>query len=83
MNISSQLNRNWRTSASAVRDLAGGGQMRAANLNVSYENECCLIATNLSRTFFEDRDLTPTDSITFRVTLKTLGAVQTGTSLGE
>jgi LPS-assembly protein len=83
MNISSQLNRNWQTSASAVRDLSGAGQMRTANLNLSYENECCLISTNLSRTYFEDRDLEPTDSVTFRVTLKTLGAVQTGTSLGN
>ncbi|MDD9877034.1 MAG: hypothetical protein OXR84_06295 [Magnetovibrio sp.] len=34
----------------------------------------------MTRTFFEDRDLKPTDAITFHVTLKTIGEVQTGIS---
>jgi LPS-assembly protein len=83
MSVSSQLNKNWNTSASAIRDLSGDGQMRSAQVNLSYENECCLVSTNISRTFFEDRDLKPTDSILLRLTLKTLGAVQTGTSLSQ
>ena len=51
--------------------------MRSAGLGLTYEDECLVFSTNLTRTFFEDRDLKPTDAILFSVTFKTLGEVAT------
>ncbi len=76
MTVSSQLNKYWRTSASAVRDLSDKGQMRTATADFIYENECCLVSTNITRTFFEDRDLKPSNAILLRLTLKTLGSIE-------
>lgn len=73
---SSQLNRFWRAGFSGVTDLAAG-ETRRVGANLIYENECVVFTTNLSRTFFEDRDLEPTDQIYINVTLKTLGEFRT------
>jgi len=75
----SQINRFWRGSFNILRDIADS-ETRSAGINLVYENECVLFTTRLTRTFFQDRDLEPTDSITFNVTLKTLGEVHTGFS---
>jgi len=80
VSLSSQFDRYWRGNFAAVRDLTGNGQMRSVSLALIYENECCAFTTTASRSFFEDRDLEPSDSIVFRVLLKTLGEVKTGIS---
>ncbi|NQU61432.1 MAG: LPS-assembly protein LptD [Rhodospirillales bacterium] len=72
----SQLNRHWRAGLSGLTDLAAGETRRVGG-NLIYENECVVFSTNLSRTFFEDRDLEPTDQIYFNVVLKTLGEFRT------
>lgn len=77
MGVSSRLSRYWRGSLSGVRDVAND-EMRSFNLNLTYEDECLVFVTSASRTFFQDRDLRPTDAITFRVIFKTLGEVGTG-----
>ena len=51
------------------------GECRAVQ---QYENECIIFNTQLSRSFFEDRDLKPTDAVIFQLTLKTLGPISTG-----
>lgn len=78
VSLSSQINRLWRGNISGVRDLTGRGTMRSFGLNLTYEDECFLMASDLTRTFFEDRDLEPTDAIMFRVMFKTLGEVASG-----
>ena len=75
--LGSQLTRYWRSRVFGVRDLTAG-EMRTLGLNLTFENECCTFSTTASRTFFEDRDLEPTDTIIFRVLFKTLGELQTG-----
>ncbi|MFQ5765333.1 MAG: LPS assembly protein LptD, partial [Rhodospirillales bacterium] len=72
----SQFNRFWRFGVRGVRDLAAG-EMRSIGAQLVYENECVILTTDASRTFFEDRDLEPTDQITFNVVLKTIGEVRT------
>ena len=77
-----QFNRFWRGRFNILRDLADE-ETRSAGINLVYENECVLFTTSLTRTFFQDRDLEPTDAITFKLTLKTLGEVSTGFSQSQ
>jgi LPS-assembly protein len=76
---SSQLNRFWRIAFSGVNDLVSN-ETRAIGARLIYENECIVLTTDARRTFFEDRDLKPSDEISFRVVFKTLGEVRTGIS---
>lgn len=80
LNLDSQVNRNWRTGLSGVRDLAAN-EARSMSMYVNFENECLVFRTTLQRTFYQDRDLKPSDSIFFRIILKTLGQFGTGQSL--
>lgn len=70
-----KLTDTWRTRFSGVRDLTENGGQRSTGLSFIYEDECLEFNTTLSRTFYQDRDLRPTDSIMFRVLFKTLGEV--------
>ncbi|MBT7355139.1 MAG: LPS-assembly protein LptD [Rhodospirillaceae bacterium] len=78
--LSSQLSRYWHGSLSGTRDM-DADELRSMRLGLTYEDECFLLSTNLSRTTFEDRDLQPEDSIMFRIVFKTLGEVAPSTSL--
>jgi LPS-assembly protein len=51
--------------------------MRSAGIGFTYEDECLVFTSELTRTFFRDRDVRPTDAVVFRVTFKTLGEVAT------
>ena len=82
MSVASQLNRFWKVSMSGLRDIASN-EMRRFNASLIYENECVIFTTRASRTFFRDRDLEPTDQLTFNVVLKTLGEVRTGFSRSQ
>ena len=75
--LDAQLSRYWRTKISGIRDLTGDGAMLSAGMGLTYEDECLVFTSELTRTFFRDRDLTPTDAVIFRVTFKTLGEVAT------
>lgn len=74
--VNSKLNRFWHANFSGVHDLAAG-EARRYGASFIYENECVVITTKASRTFFEDRDLEPTDQINLQLTLKTLGEIRT------
>jgi len=82
LGMGAQLTRYWRANLSGVRDLAGD-EMRSLGARLTYEDECCVFSTSLTRTFFQDRDLKPTDAIIFRVLFKTLGEVGTGFSRSQ
>ena len=81
LGFSSQATERWRFGANTRRDLtAGGGSLRhGAFLN--YEDECFLFQVDYSRTFTQDRDVKPSDTILFRVVFKTLGEVGTSTGV--
>ncbi len=76
---SAQLTREWRSTLRGKRDL-DAGEMRSAGMEFIYENECAVFRTSFNRTFYEDRDIKPTNSINFVLTLKTIGEVKTGFS---
>ena len=79
MTATSKINRFWSTGFNAVRNISDDA-MRTAGFNLTYENECIIFRTDVKRTFFEDRDLKPTDAINFRLVLKTIGEAQTAFS---
>lgn len=74
--VEARLNRYWRSSVSAVYD-GEANESRSYEMSLIYEDECLVFDTTLSRSFYEDRDLVPSDSILFRVMFKTLGEVTT------
>ncbi|MBT7943796.1 MAG: LPS-assembly protein LptD, partial [Alphaproteobacteria bacterium] len=74
--IKSKLNRFWRGSFGGVNDLAAK-EARQFNAALVYEDECVVFTTRASRTFYEDRDLEPSDEITVNLLLKTLGEIRT------
>ena len=78
--LSSQFSRYWRGSFSATRDMAAE-EFRSLRLDMTYEDECFLLSSGFSRTFFEDRDLRPEDAIVFRILFKTLGELSPSVNL--
>jgi len=65
----------WSTQFSGLRDLSQNGGQRSMQLGVVYEDECLRFDTNMSRSFYLDRELKPNDTILFRLVFKTLGEV--------
>jgi LPS-assembly protein len=79
--LQSQITENWGVSFSTRRDLTPGGGTLEYTAGFRYSsNECLIFTAEFRRRFTEDRDLRPSDSIFFRVILRTLGEVKTGTS---
>lgn len=78
LGVQSQMSRFWRSQLTSVRDLDDDGGQRLVNLSLTYEDECLTFATELSRSFYLDRDLKPADAVMFRLTFKTLGEVTSG-----
>lgn len=79
--LHSEITDRWKIGASTRRDLNSGGGSLRHRLFFSYEDDCFEFRTNYSRTFTRDRDVAPTDTILFRVVLKTLGEVQTSSGV--
>ena len=77
LSAGTRLTKHWRAKASGLRDLVDD-EMRNFSMSLIYEDECFTFDTSASRTFYEDRDLKPTDSIVFTITFKTLGEAHTG-----
>jgi len=76
--LSSQLNRLWRGSLSSTLDM-DDNEFRTTRMGLTYEDECFMLTTTLTRTTFQDRDLSPNDAIMFRIMFKTLGEISPGT----
>ncbi|MBD3661022.1 MAG: LPS-assembly protein LptD, partial [Arenibacter algicola] len=79
-NFGAKMSEFWRTNFSGVRDLSDDGGQRSMRLGFVYEDECFQFDTALSRTFYQDREIKPTDAIMFRLVFKTLGEVATDVS---
>ena len=77
LTLKTQLTRYWRSEFSTVRDLDNDGGMRSARAGLTYEDECFTFTASVDRSFFEDRDIKPEDTIMLRVSFKTLGEFQT------
>ncbi len=79
-NVSAKLTRFWRSDFSNLYDLDEDDGLRSLGLKFTYECECFDFSVSFTRTFYEDRDVKPSDAILLRMTFKTLGEVQTGIS---
>lgn len=73
--LGAQLTDTWSSRLSGVRDLAQDGGQRSMKMGFTYDDECFSFDTTLSRTFYRDREIRPTDAIMFRLVFKTLGEV--------
>jgi LPS-assembly protein len=72
--LSSQITDTWKSSLNATRDVVEG-DFRSMNLNLTYEDECFLFSSSINRTFYQNQDLRPENSMVFRFLFKTLGEV--------
>lgn len=81
--FSSKLKDRWGIGLNTRRDLTNGGGSRRHGAFLSYEDECFVFRTDYSKTFTQDRDVDPTDTIFIRFALKTLGEVQTSAGLNK
>lgn len=72
-----QLTENWSVAGGFRRDLSHGGGQLYENASLQYKDDCLTFVVEFARRFFSDRDLAPSDSVTFRITLKNLGGTAT------
>jgi LPS-assembly protein len=77
--IASQIKRNWSAYTQARHDLSSS-DLRNIGFGLVYEDECVKFTSEYTRSFFQDRDLKPSDALTFTLVLKTLGEVHSGAS---
>lgn len=76
--LSSQFAPFWRAEIEASRDLGRNGKNLAQRVALTYEDECFLARTSLTRTFYNDRDIKPDNIVLFTFGFKTLGEISTG-----
>jgi LPS-assembly protein len=69
------LSKYWTADAVIQEDLTGNGTI-AEGLGFTYQDECFIFDIRLERTFTEDRDLQPTDTIFFKLIFKHLGEIK-------
>lgn len=74
--LQARFSEGWSALASTVRDIE---QDRTLNyrFRATYADDCIGFQAEFLRTFTEDRDVKPSDTVLFRVVLRTLGAVET------
>ena len=69
------LTNNWNINYSGTDDLATGGGQRLQRTGLVYDDECFTFDASFSRTFYQDREIKPTDALMIRLTFKTIGEV--------
>lgn len=69
------LSKYWSARAATREDLSGNGTL-SRELGFTYQDECFIFDIRFERTFTEDRDLKPTDTIFFKLIFKHLGEVK-------
>jgi len=79
--LGAKLTDTWSTRLSGVRDMSQTGGQRSMNLGFTYDDECFTLESTIARTFFQDREVQPNDSIMFRLVFKTLGEVTSDVSV--
>tara|TARA_B100000674_G_scaffold496519_1_gene526961 strand:- start:2351 stop:4540 length:2190 start_codon:yes stop_codon:yes gene_type:complete len=81
LDIRSKFTDRWGVGASTRRDLTSGVGALQHGAFLSYKDDCLEFRANYSRTFTRDRDVRPTDTISLRIALKTLGELQTSSGV--
>ncbi len=71
--INSQFTEYWSGFVQHRHDLEKGREL-ATSVGLTYENECCTVATIYERSNYDDREIEPDESIFFQVSFKHLGS---------
>jgi LPS-assembly protein len=74
--FSTQITDHWSLLLSTQQDLAAGRSLKHTGL-VRYQDECITFDILGTRSFFQDEDIEPSDSVLFRIRFKNLGEVST------
>ncbi|MEX2455054.1 MAG: LPS-assembly protein LptD, partial [Rhodospirillaceae bacterium] len=77
--LSSQVTRRWQFGVSTQQDLSEDGGSLRHGAFLFYKDDCFEFRADYQRTFTQDRDIRPSDTIYFRFVLRTLGEFQTQT----
>ncbi|WP_120496336.1 LPS-assembly protein LptD [Kiloniella sp. EL199] len=73
--INSELTEYWSLNSSYTRDI-DADESREASLGLIYHDECIIIDSQYTRTWFQDRELEPDNRFTLQLTFKHLGTIQ-------
>lgn len=79
--FSSQISRDWAISGNTRRDIINGFTS-SQSINVVYTCDCFTMQISFTRSFVQDREIEPTDTVFVRFIFKNLGEFATGTSFG-
>ncbi len=66
---------NWKINYNGINDLAVDGGQRLQRTGIVYDDECFTFDASFSRTFYQDREIKPTDALMLRLIFKTIGEV--------
>lgn len=72
LRFSSKITDSWFIEATTHNDLAAGNSLKHT-ATIRYEDECFGIELIGSRSFFDEEDIDPSDSVMFRIKFKHLG----------
>jgi LPS-assembly protein len=75
--FTSQITPAWSIDASTRRDLQASSTLNH-NIGLTYECDCFTMKLTFTRTFTQDRDVRPSDTIFVRLIFKNLGEIQSG-----
>lgn len=75
LGFSSQINRFWSANGYFRENLASNGGPIDESLSATYQDECFTFRVQGTRTFTQDRDLVPTDTLMFQLIFKHLGEI--------
>ncbi len=75
LGLTSQITERWSARVDTRRDLTAEGGTLSYGAALLYECDCMDFELNYRRDFTRDRDVPPTESLIFRITLKSLGQV--------
>ena len=68
--LRSKITTKWSFSAATRRNLESGGGTLNNRFGLNYEDECFALGANFTRTFTQDRDVRPSDTIYLQVRFK-------------
>jgi LPS-assembly protein len=73
--LTSQITERWSGRINTRRDLTSGGGTLSYGASLIYECDCMDFELNYRRNFTRDRDVPPTEALTFRIIFRSLGQV--------
>ena len=71
--LTARLSKYWTADANIREDLTDGGGTISEGIGLRYQDECFILNFKVERSFTEDRDLKPKDTLFFQLIFKHLG----------